>query len=69
MNNQNPLAGGTMKTNDNTELQTARDKLNRLVDQALENGTSITETHEIMEQCRKIDEMITQCERAEIEDE
>jgi hypothetical protein len=35
-------------------LQLEREKLNRLVDEALENGTPIDRTHVIMSQCRKL---------------
>ncbi len=35
-------------------LETARQKLNSLVDEALENGTPIAETQDIMNQCAKI---------------
>ena len=35
-------------------LETAKRKLNALVDEALENGTPIDETHDIMDQCKKI---------------
>ena len=33
-------------------------KLNHLVDEALDNGTPINETHELMMQCRKVHELI-----------
>ena len=34
-----------------------REKLNRLVDEALQNGTPINETHEIRKQFRKVKRM------------
>ena len=39
-------------------LKKERAKLERLVDEALENGTPINETHAIMEQCRKVDALV-----------
>ena len=43
-----------MKTDYDKKLQQECGKLNRLVDAALESGTPLDETHEIMDQCRKI---------------
>ena len=43
-----------MKIDYDKKLQQEREKLNRLVDAALESGTPLDETHEIMDQCRKI---------------
>ena len=43
-----------MKSEIEKLLQQEREKLNRLVDAALENGTPIEETYDIMDQCRKI---------------
>ena len=40
------------------ELAYEQSKLNRLVEEALENGTPINETHEIMMQCRKVHKLI-----------
>jgi hypothetical protein len=42
----------------NEKLQAEREKLNRLIDEALENGTHINETFEIAEQCRKVNKII-----------
>ena len=39
-------------------LKKERKILERLVDEALENGTPINETHAIMEQCRKVDALV-----------
>ncbi len=43
-----------MKEDKNKRLQEEREKLNQLVDKALKNGTPISETNEIMKQCRII---------------
>jgi hypothetical protein len=48
-----------MEPNDyNEKLQAEREKLDRLIDEALENGTPLNETFEIMEQCRKVNKII-----------
>lgn len=54
-----------MKINYNNVLYLEQEKLNKLVDEALKNGTPITETHEIMEQCRKINEMMLENEETQ----
>lgn len=36
------------------ELRNEREKLNKLIDEALINGTPICQTHEIIEQTRKV---------------
>ena len=46
-----------MKTNYGKKLQREREKLNNLVDEALKNGTPISKTYAIMEQCAKISRM------------
>lgn len=38
-------------------LQQEREELNRLVDEALQNGTPLSETYEIMDQSRKVRRM------------
>ena len=43
-----------MKTECEKRLQLEREKLNRLVDEALENGTPIEQTYQIMRQCRRM---------------
>ena len=47
-----------MKTEDRKQLQIEREKLDRLVDEALKNGTPISETYEIMKQCEKVDRLL-----------
>ncbi|MHB1314600.1 MAG: hypothetical protein ACYCX2_03850 [Christensenellales bacterium] len=41
------------------ELERERRKLNRLVNEAMKQGTSITEDKTILEQSRKVDALIT----------
>ena len=41
-----------------TKLTQEQSKLNHLVEEALENGTPINETYEIIVQCRKVHELI-----------
>ena len=43
-----------MNKDKNKRLEEEREKLNRLVDEALADGTPISETDEIMKQCRII---------------
>lgn len=52
-----------MKVDYNKELQLEREKLNRLVDEALKNGTPLSKTHAIMEQCKKLDDLISKREK------
>lgn len=47
-----------MKKDYKKQLEAERDKLNRLVDEALENGTPLSETQTIMKQSRKVDHLI-----------
>lgn len=47
-----------MKVDYESQLQAEREMLDKLVDEALHNGTSLSETHSIMKQCKKIDELI-----------
>ncbi|MDD5016710.1 MAG: hypothetical protein PHO15_01260 [Eubacteriales bacterium] len=47
-----------MKYKIEKKLKRERQKLNRLVDEALENGTPIKETREIMDQCKKIKRLV-----------
>lgn len=61
MNTKN-LAGGNMKTDYDLKLQTEREKLNRLVDEALKNGIPLCKTRDIMDQCRKVDELLVKRE-------
>ena len=49
-----------MNGHDRQRLQREREKLDRLVDEALENGTPISEAHEIMKQSRKVQELLLQ---------
>ena len=49
-----------METVFERKLRTERDKLNSLVDQALENGTPIAETYEIIKQCEKVNRIISE---------
>ncbi len=43
-------------------LRQERDKLNRLVDEALANGTLIDRTYTIMDQSRRVDKLLEQIE-------
>lgn len=53
-----------MDTNRDYEekLKLERAKLDKLVDEALEKGTPLSETHEIMRQSRIVNEMIQKAE-------
>lgn len=52
-----------MKTKlDKIELQREREKLDKLVDEALSNGTPISKTYEIMQQSRKVNELMIELE-------
>jgi hypothetical protein len=44
------------------QLQQEREKLDRLVDEALKNGTPIDETYEIMSQTKKVEALIERLE-------
>lgn len=44
-------------------LQKERERLNRLVDEALQNGTPINETHEIMSQSQRVEALIAKLEK------
>lgn len=59
-----------MKTKDyRTKLEREREKLNRLVDKALENGTPISGTYEIMAQSRKVNELMLKYTAGEDEEQ
>ena len=45
-------------TDNEKQLQQEREKLNRLVDEALQNGTPINETHGIREPFRRIGRLV-----------
>lgn len=47
-----------MKKSLDIKLQEEREKLNRLVDEALKNGTPLSDTQEIMKQYKKVNEII-----------
>ncbi|MDD5018664.1 MAG: hypothetical protein PHO15_11270 [Eubacteriales bacterium] len=47
-----------MKPDFYKELQKEREKLDRLVDEALKNGTPICKTQAIMDQSKKIENLI-----------
>lgn len=51
-----------MKSDYNKVLQEEREKLNRLVDEALKNGTPLCKTTAIMQQCKKLDDLISKRE-------
>ena len=40
------------------ELEKERKKLNKLIDEALEKGTPIFQTEEVMEQSKKVNELV-----------
>jgi|AGTN01.3.fsa_nt_gi hypothetical protein len=46
------------------QLQWEREKLDRLVDEALQSGTPLSETYEIMDQCRKVKRMAGEAKKA-----
>ncbi len=52
-----------MKPDYNKKLEAEREKLNRLVDEALKKGTPLSETHEIMKQYKKVNEIIMEMKR------
>lgn len=54
-----------MKESIEKKLQAEREKLDRLIDEALKNGTPISETKSIAEQCRKVNEIIMEMKREE----
>ena len=47
---------------DQDGIRREREKLDRLVDEALKNGTPIGETYEVMAQCKKIERMMAEQE-------
>jgi hypothetical protein len=47
-----------MNEHDKIRLQLERDKLDRLVDEALENGTPISQAYEVIEQSKKVQELM-----------
>lgn len=47
-----------MKTDYDKELRAEREKLNQLVDDALRNGTPISQTYDIMKQSNKVNQII-----------
>ena len=49
-----------MTERDRRKLQREREKLNRLVDEALENGTPISQAYEIIEQSRRLQRLISE---------
>ncbi len=53
-----------MNTNRDYEkkLELERAKLDKLVDEALEKGTPLSETHEIMQQSRQVNELIQEAQ-------
>jgi 2-phosphoglycerate kinase len=54
-----------MKQSMEIELRKEREILDRLIDEALENGTPISETKSIAEQCRKVNEIINEMKAEE----
>jgi 2-phosphoglycerate kinase len=54
-----------MKQSLEMKLRKEREILGRLIDEALENGTPISETKSIAEQCRKVNEIIMEMKREE----
>lgn len=54
-----------MKPDYNKKLQSERDKLNRLVYEALKEGLRISQKQEITRQCKKVNEMIMEIKRGE----
>lgn len=54
-----------MKPDYDKKLKAEREKLDRLIDEALQNGTPISETKRIAEQCRKVNEIIMEMKREE----
>lgn len=54
-----------MKTESEKLLYQGREKLNRLVDEALQKVTPINETHEIEEQFRKVKRMTSEALQSE----
>ena len=52
-------------TENEKRLYQEREKLNRLVDEALQKGTPICETHEIREQFRKVKRMAREALQSE----
>ena len=53
-----------MNTNRDYErkIELERAKLDKLVDEALEKGTPLSETHEIMQQSRQVNELIQEAQ-------
>jgi hypothetical protein len=54
-----------MKPDYNKKLQAEREKLNRLVDEALKKGVPVSRKKEITRQCKKVNEMIMEMKRGE----
>jgi hypothetical protein len=54
-----------MKQSMEIKLREEREILGRLIDEALENGTPISETKSIAEQCRKVNEIINEMKAEE----
>jgi hypothetical protein len=44
-------------------MNRGKEKLNRLIEEAMEKGTSPDESKEILEQSRKVDELINQYQK------
>ena len=51
------------RTNYDKELEKERDILNRLIDDALNNGTPISQYEEISEQSRKVDALVLKVQK------
>jgi len=51
-----------MKSAYKTKIERGREKLNKMVDEALENGTPISNNRGITKQSRKVNEMIIKYE-------
>jgi hypothetical protein len=49
-----------MSERDRRKLQREREKLNRLVDEALENGTPISQAYDIVEQSKKFQRLLSE---------
>ncbi|MGE5495935.1 MAG: hypothetical protein ACM3S4_11615 [Burkholderiales bacterium] len=54
-----------MKQSLEMKLRKEREILDRLIDEALENGTPISKTKSIAEQCRKVNEIIIEMKAEE----
>jgi hypothetical protein len=52
--------GGSMKSSNRDQLNKEQEKLNRLIEEAMEKGTPPGESEAILEQSRKVDELMNQ---------